>query len=351
MKKIVVLFPPRDKRSDGYYFRVEQEIKILSRNYELEIIELEPKADGLRKFINSLQILPVLVKAIKNSDIVLLYPSWMWYLTAPLTKVFDNKLVLDHFTTNLYNFEFSNFSGKFIVKFIDGLVYKLFDVVITHTESMKKLLAQTYKIAKDKITVSNSCVDERIFKQEAKNKNLLKELGLPVDKKIIIYSGLFHPVHGVDTILDTTRSLTKRDDLFFIILGRKLNNEPKNVFSLNSVPYGQFPKYLSVGDLWVGTVGSGIQGERALSSNMISAMAMGLVVIVGDWDENKVIIHDGLNGFLVKRNDATVLSSKIVSVLKNRNLKKIKQNARKTAIENFSIKVMEQKFTTLFNKL
>src|SRR3989344_4095561 len=331
MKKIVVLFPPRDKRSDGYYFRVEQEIKILSRNYELEIIELEPKADGLRKFINSLQILPVLVKAIKNSDIVLLYPSWMWYLTAPLTKVFDNKLVLDHFTTNLYNFEFSNFSGKFIVKFIDGLVYKLFDVVITHTESMKKLLAQTYKIAKNKI--------------------LLKELGLPVDKKIIIYSGLFHPFHGVDTILDTTRSLTKRDDLFFIILGRKLNNEQKNVFSLNSVPYGQFPKYLSVGDLWVGTVGSGIQGERALSSNMISAMAMGLVVIVGDWDENKVIIHDGLNGFLVKRNDATVLSSKIVSVLKNRNLKKIKQNARKTAIENFSIKVMEQKFTTLFNKL
>lgn len=357
MNKVLLVFPPREKGSTGYYFRVQQEIDIILKRNNVRVFNTVSKIDSAKekeklskRLIKFLILLPSLIKEIKNSDIILLYTSPTWYLTVSLAKLFKKKVILDHFTTYAYNFEFSNNPLRAISRFLDTFYFVFFDKIITHSESMKAVLIKFFRIPEEKIIVTYSSVDTKLFSPRGKDHTLLKKYKLRKDQKIVMYSGLFHPFHGVDTILKMTKLFNKENIVFFI-LGRKLERNSKNVISINPVRYKDLPEYLSLADIWIGSVGRGIQGERALSSNLVAAMSMGLIVVVGDWNENKKVIKDGINGFLVKRNDHEFLFSKIKEILKRKDLKKIKSNARKTVEDNFSTKTMEQEFSKVFNKL
>ena len=71
-------------------------------------------------------------------------------------------------------------------------------------------------------------VDIKKFDNIKNNKNRLrKELGLPKDKILILYSGNFHPSKGIYTLLNSFQFLdnTLRKRIKYVIIGGKNNEE------------------------------------------------------------------------------------------------------------------------------
>ncbi len=361
MKKILILFPPREKASSAYYFRADQELMILSKQYAVNVIspisitdyQLEKSALVIRVF-RLFFLLPKILTEIALCDVVIIYTSISWFLFAPIAKIFGKKLVLDHFTTSIYNYEVTDNKLKYLFKYIDPYLYKLFDLVITHTQNMKNLIVQYYAISKNKVFVTYSCVDSELFTKN--NTQPIPNISKKLKNKIVImYHGYFHPYHGVDIILKAAKKIKNKNVIFFI-LGQKLPYTAKNVVSISFVKYIDLPKYLSLADIWVGSLGKGIQGERALSSNMIAAMAMSLPVVVGNCPEIKKFIRDGSNGYIIQRSNADALVNKLENILidykKNKKIvDKIGLNARDTVLKNFSLPILEKNLLRIIGKV
>lgn len=361
MNKILFIFPPKEKASSDYYFRAKQEIEILSKKYDVKIIKSVSKTDSsmdkknfLYRFIKLIMMLPRILTETRKSDTIFIFNSPFWYFLVPLAKLYKKKIILDHFTTSLYNHELDNNPIKYFFSFLDYFIYNNFDLVITHTERMKNLLLARYKIDKTKIKVTYSCVNPNFFK---KVKTDMKSRYKLNHKKVVMYHGFFHPYHGVSVILDVARKFKDSTVVFFII-GQNIKKDLftktykfKNVINIGPQEYIKLPKFLSIADIWIGALGKGIQGERALSSNMIAAMSMGIPTIVGDCPENKRIIQDGINGFIIPRNNPRKLADKIQQVLSFENKSLIGKEARKTIIKNFSVKLMEKKLLKIIDDI
>src|SRR3972149_10078687 len=133
MKKILFVFPPKEKASLQYYPRVRDEINILRNKYKIIMFDSPRANNKFVKLLDFVRSLANLVGKIKNSDMVIIYMSPIWYLVIPIAKVFRKKIVCEHFTTSIYNFELSNIQFKFVFKFFDSLIYNFFDLIITHT--------------------------------------------------------------------------------------------------------------------------------------------------------------------------------------------------------------------------
>lgn len=89
---------------------------------------------------------------------------------------------------------------------------------------------------------------------------------------------------------------------------------------------------------------------EGLSNSILEAMAVGLPVITTDTKENKEIIIDQKNGFLVPVSSATMISKIIINIIDNDQLiKKIKINAQKTVRDRFGIQKSVDGFTEAFN--
>jgi len=342
MKKILFVFPPKEKASLQYYPRVRDEINILRNKYKIIMFDSPRANNKFVKLLDFVRSLANLVGKIKNSDMVIIYMSPIWYLVIPIAKVFRKKIVCEHFTTSIYNFELSNIQFKFVFKFFDSLIYNFFDLIITHTESMKNLLSRSYRMRWQKFLVMYYFVDTDYFRRLKRNVLLAKKIGLNQNKRVVIYHGLFHPFHGVNTILKAAKILSS-SGIIFILIGRKLEKVPDNVISISPIRYDDLPDYFSLGDIWVGSLGIGTQGKRAFSSSMIAAMSCNLPVIVGDWNENKKVIINGFNGYIVKRNNHIILARTIQKLLKDKDLKLLGNNARNTIESSFSLKFMGQK--------
>src|SRR5205814_1459744 len=158
-----------------------------------------------------------LLSQIKKSDIVLIYPSPLWYLTVLMVKFYNKKIILDHYTTNIYNFEFSNNYFKYICFIADSFFYKHFDLLLTHSSKMKNLIVKTYRIKSDRILVLYSIVNLKLFDKMPKNKSLIKKYKIDSKAKIVMYHGLFHPYHGVDVILAASKLLINENNVFMFI--------------------------------------------------------------------------------------------------------------------------------------
>ena len=80
----------------------------------------------------------------------------------------------------------------------------------------------------------------------------------------------------------------------------------------------ELPFYLNSADVYISTslIDSGLAASTA------EAMACELPVVISDSGDNKILIKDGENGFLFSVRDSRTLAEKVISLLKNENLRK-----------------------------
>ena len=186
-------------------------------------------------------------------------------------------------------------------------------------------------------------IDTNIFKPYNKDK-AREKLGLPKDKKIILFSGSLIKRKGVKYLINAVNDL---DVLLLIIGGGKERNKLENISNSNVKFLGYksnklMPLYLSSADvyampsLWEGACIS-----------LMEAFSCDIPVVATDVGNARELISNN-TGIIVKKKNIEELRNAIIYVLNNPNKFK---GMRNTINKNYDWKVICKRTLDIYKKL
>lgn len=212
-----------------------------------------------------------------------------------------------------------------------------------------KKFYQRYGVADSKFIFSPYSVDNNRFSRQAEElsgqrQRIRAELGLPPDKKIILFTGKFIPVKRPLDLVEAFHRAGLTDALLVMVGDGELKNEinakiagyhlNENVLLPGFVNQSEISRYYAVADVLVLCSESETWG---LSVN--EAMNFGLPVIVSDMvgcGEN--LVRDGENGFIFPTGDTGQLAEKLRWILQNDDWRERASYISKKIVETYSYK-------------
>lgn len=214
------------------------------------------------------------------------------------------------------------------------------------SHGIKEDLIRYFELSEDKITVLPDGVDFKLFKSiHSSKKYAHKKYAIPLDKKIIVYSGSFFDWKGVDTIVLSAKFIKSKDVVILIFGGRgesfdeinRLVKEEKLEDSIvidSSLPYEELIKILKSSDIAVipnkNTTSIGSKYTSPLK--IFEYMAAGLPIVSSDVPAMKEILDNEKNTLyfkagdeksLAKSIDRLMFDDKLRSAIKTNNLIKV----------------------------
>jgi glycosyltransferase involved in cell wall biosynthesis len=216
---------------------------------------------------------------------------------------------------------------NFLLKTITKYALKKADIVTAYGEYVKIRLMELGTEAQ-KINLDCFGTDTDKFKPAQRNKKLQEELGI-VDSPTVISSRGLEPIYDIETLVESVPLVLKEvPEAKFVIAGRgsqeaKLKEQVESLGVSSSVrftgwiPNDKLLEYLNSADIYVSTALS----DGGLASSTLEAMACGLPVIITDFGDNKKWVEDGVNGFLIPLSDPKVLASKIIHLIRNKEIR------------------------------
>lgn len=183
------------------------------------------------------------------------------------------------------------------------------------------------------------------------------------DKFVVLYSGKMGVGHNIELILSASRLLEAHTDIQFVFIGNGpkydtikryiKGNHAKNILLLPLQSEDIFPFSMACGDV-------GIVSQEAsmahlfMPSKTYSMMACGeaIIGISSAHDDLKLLIESENIGFCVTDANPEILANVIIKLYKEPKLMvKFKRNARLTAESKFSVDIIQNEYTKLFEKL
>ncbi len=130
--------------------------------------------------------------------------------------------------------------------------------VVAITQGLKDQLASQYHLPAKKILVAADGVDLKTFDVQLTRQEARQKLNLPLDKKVILYTGQLFAWKGVDVLAEATSSLPD-GYLVYLVGGTKEDiatfkskyQSIKNLICLPSVPRDEVAIWLKAADLLV----------------------------------------------------------------------------------------------------
>jgi glycosyltransferase involved in cell wall biosynthesis len=178
------------------------------------------------------------------------------------------------------------------------------DVVLTSSTHAADLLVEKFGLPASKIYPTPDCVDADIFCpnsfSEDEKRQLKQSLGLPLDKKIIVYLGVLTAYQGVDKLLEAVALLNNsRNDYHVLLMGypyvvqyqqqaAKLGLTGQVSFT-GKVLYEHAPRYLALGDIATAPKLSATEG----SGKILNYMAMALPTVAFNTSVSREFLGDG----------------------------------------------------------
>lgn len=183
------------------------------------------------------------------------------------------------------------------------------------------------------------------------------------DKFVVLYSGKMGVGHNIELILAASQQLKQYSEIKFVFIGNgpkyevvkrfmAENNSP-NILLLPLQQEEMFPFSIACGDI-------GIVSQEAsmahlfMPSKTYSMMACGeaIIGIGSEHDDLKCLIERTNVGFNISRKDVRYLANCILKLYDNcEMLNSFKSNARRIAESEYSISVMQSRYSELFNRL
>jgi glycosyltransferase involved in cell wall biosynthesis len=231
---------------------------------------------------------------------------------------------------------------------LQHFLFKFFVDKFLYIGTQNKAFYQYYGVSEESRFIHTPyAVDNDFFKNQAKDLkpfklNLLQELSIPMEKKIILFSGKYIAKKRPLDLLKAY-SLLPQDLYVLVFVGEGnlrfemekyiLNNKLKNVVLTGFINQSQIAKYYAVADVFV--MCSGLGETWGLSVN--EAMNFGLPVIVSETCGSAYdLVESGRNGYVFKEGNIQDLSSAIINILDSSFISAKMGQISENLIENFS---------------
>jgi len=136
-----------------------------------------------------------------------------------------------------------------------GIFFRMVDGVIATNTLIKENIVTTFNISNKKFAVEPNGIDLKQFHIPKSKSESRKSLGLPLDKKIILYVGRFYQWKGLEIMPKATEGLPD-DALVYVVGGNREEFEnivskksiPENIIFAGSCDYTKIPQWLSAAD-------------------------------------------------------------------------------------------------------
>jgi glycosyltransferase involved in cell wall biosynthesis len=193
--------------------------------------------------------------------------------------------------------------------------------VLTSSAHAQNLLVNAFGCDPTRISLLSDCVNTDVFRPAADfNADALfalrSSLGIPPDRKLVVYLGLLAEYQGISLLLDAlTGLLQRRKDVHLLLMGfprtehyRQMAAElgiGNHVTLTGKVPYQDAPTYLALGDVAAAPKLSATEG----SGKLLNYMAAGLPTVAFDTP----VAHEylGADGLYAIPGDANSLAARL----------------------------------------
>lgn len=226
---------------------------------------------------------------------------------------------------------------------VSRFVLRRASAVIAVSRDIRDELVDEFGVDEEKIHIINMGVDTSIFRPMDKEE-CRRRLGLPLDKRIVLFVGNIIPRKGVLYLIESLEHV-KFDDVQCIILGapvdreyfdtvkNRLNEIDADVRFFDAVPYSEVAVWMNAADVFVLP-----SNEEAFGLVALEALACGTPTIATAVGGLKEFIRDSETGYSVPIGDALAIADKINHVLDPENraeVESIRENGLQVA-DSFS---------------
>ncbi len=171
-----------------------------------------------------------------------------------------------------------------LVVLAEGLICRMPDFILCSSQESRSTLVTRFRVPREKTMLLQDVVPESFF-APADREGLRRQLGLPADRKIILYTGSLLPGKGVQALLDAMEILcARREDLFFVLVGYPVEGvapflETRHLSDrvrlTGRVAYDELAAWLGTGDV---AIEPKAEESGEASGKLLHYMAAGLPV-------------------------------------------------------------------------
>jgi len=217
--------------------------------------------------------------------------------------------------------------------------------VSTLTKGMRDRI-ESKGIPHDKIVMLPNWVDLKAIHPLPKEESLRNRFGIPMDDKVVLYSGNMGEKQGLHIILDVADALKDRKDIHFVMVGsgvgqRRLENMAKernldNVRFFPLQPYEDLPALLAIADIHL-VLQKKKASDLVMPSKLTGILAVGGCAIITALPGTSLyeITAENNMGILCEPESATALQDAIEGAIDS-DLSGIKDNAHNYAITHLN---------------
>jgi glycosyltransferase involved in cell wall biosynthesis len=278
----------------------------------------------------------------KNIDVVFMY-SIATNAKAAIKVCKELKIPIIHRTFDIiHELVREEYLRKKILK-IEKEVYPLFDRVIANTPHMEQW---SKEMGSNNTIVIPQGVDSNLMKPLFPKQNLLKQLGISSNDKVVMYLGSIESFSGLNILLEQIpQILEKIPEFKLLIVGggshlESIKNKTKQMLLENKiiftgyVPYLDVPKYASLAKICVNTFVINSMTDKLSPVKIFDLMSCGKTIIATPLSgllfdfpqEEDIIIYSELEDF----------EKNVISALNNPKIEDIGKRGREFIKEKFS---------------
>lgn len=246
-----------------------------------------------------------------------------------LSKLRGVPLVFDFqggLTGEMVDHQFLNPDGALYgpMRWLEEVVDHLPQAIITNSRHAADLLRGEFHCDFDNIHIVPDCVNTDVFRpdvlSEEERLSLKAQLGIPPERKVVVYLGLLAEYQGTHLLVQAAAHLVKaRPDVHFLIMGfpgeegyrayaHSLGLADHVTFT-GKILYKLAPRYLALGDVAVSTKISATEG----SGKLLNYMAMALPTVAFDTPVSREYLDDW--GVYAERGNPAALAEALGSIL------------------------------------
>lgn len=298
----------------------------------------DPIIVGIKNFISA--VILALYAILHKADIIYSRDEMPMYFLS----FFKNNLV----------FEAHRFSSK--RKFFYKRFNKKGVKVVAISKAIKTdLVSSGY--SSDKILVAHDGVDLEEFDIDISKEEARKKVGLPLNKRIIMYTGHLFEWKGADVLLEATRLVQnvrngggdgneQFEQCLFVFVGgmrydikkfREKSKGAENVLILGHKPHKEIPIFLKAADLLVlpNSSKEEISNKYTSPLKLFEYMASGRPIIASDLLSIREVLDDN-NSYLFKADDPESMAKVLDLAIKHEEDSKIKADMALDKVKSFT---------------